>query len=585
MKKCAIILMVMVGLCMASSGSVRYPMPREGTVAPENLVRAPSQGRGVQIGVVGDSRSILGPAGKNIVVSSDGTIAVLYGSQYEPYNADTPFDGITITYSLDMGQTWNAYGPIAVTTPPFRRAYSGIDGCENFHESQGNTFFAWMEAPYGYATCPLYCMLDENVPSLPSFSVPVLLSDDIFPWMPCPAVDPENNQHIIVTGWSYLSGGNNNLYYWESFDGGYTWTDTSLMSATVEDSLIDAGHLRWGKDGYGIFVYHDAGEDHVNRIVYYTETTDSGATWSDPDSVYPLSYINLWWHEFDVEVCRDLDGNNFPVMVHNDSEAGGFTNLFYPDPDDPGGPGAWNWQIINLDAYVNGNYSWAGTTWTVTVGRNSNGGMNVAYEPNLDVILVGFRANYEINPPPVDWEDGDYLGGYVSYNGGRDWRVTRPLTGLIDNPATYAPPIEMAHRLMWTGGEYITLWAFTVWTHGGTQHNMPLYFERGRVLPIRVPGIVEYVDDEVLSEIGMTITPTITKTGGCSVAFTILKSSDVSLQVYDAAGRLVATEFNGHLERGIHTLALDTSGLVNGVYIVLVKAAEEFHVGKLVVTR
>ncbi|KPJ73819.1 hypothetical protein AMJ52_02940, partial [candidate division TA06 bacterium DG_78] len=133
------------------------------------------------------------------------------------------------------------------------------------------------------------------------------------------------------------------------------------------------------------------------------------------------------------------------------------------------------------------------------------------------------------------------------------------------------------------------IYCATVWCGGGTQQDMPLFFELGVVLPIDptdwVPGVVEYVDDDVLSEIGMTITPTITRTGDCSVAFTITKSSDVSLQVYDATGRLVTTAFNGHLDRGIHTIALNTSGLANGVYIVLVKAAEEFHVGKVVVTR
>ena len=585
MKKFAIIVMVMVGLCMAGT---YYPMPLEADV-PETQGGASKPVTGIQIGVVGDSRAILGPAGKNIVVSTDGTVGVIFGAQYTPYDADQPISGVTVAYSTDFGSTWNNFGPTAVGTPPFRRCYPSIDACENFHETAGNTFFAWMEAPLGYATCPNYTMLDENLPSSPSFSTPALLPNDIYPWMPCITVDPDDNSHLICAGWSMLLNGDYNVYYWESDDGGYSWGDTSRLATYIEDSLIDHGPFRFGKDGYGFYSYHDADNAHVNRIPYWRETTDYGATWLDPDSIVPLAYDNLWWSEFDMEVCRDLAGNNFPVQMHNDTQDGsGFSQLFYPNPDDPGGPGAWNWIVTNLDGAVNGAYAFQGTTWTVAVGRNANGGMNVAFEPNLNVILVTFRGNWTASPPPVDWEDGDYLGGYVSINGGRDWRVTRPLTGLIDNPSTYAPCIEMAHRLV-EDGDRGDIYCFTVWCGGGTQEDMPLYFELGKVLPIDTtgwyPGVGEYDDGEVTHGFGLSIRPTIANGNDCHVAFNIVNPGEVTVKVYDASGRMVDNTFNGHCGVGTHNVDVNTSALANGVYIVSLKQNGITETAKFVNTR
>jgi hypothetical protein len=583
MRRLAIILVV-ISLCIAADSSTQAVPILGNTANQPTLRRLPPgpDGRGV-IAVVGDTRTILGPAGKNIVTTPNGAaIAVMYGAPSDPFDANNPIGEVSVAYSLDQGGTWSTYGPFNAVAP-LRRVYPGTDGCKTFDVDAGNLFFCWQEAQNGYAFSYDYCMIEENMPSSPSFSTPVQILPDMSWWMPCPAVNPDDNSIVYVTHWSYIPDGNTNDYGNKSTDGGYTFGDTILVAGAIGE-LISAGHMRWGTDGYAFFTYHDS----YNSVEYpyYVETTDYGDTWSAPATLPALTSLMQWWHEFDCEVVQN-DGNDFPVTVHNDIDASGsgVMSLMFPDPDDPGGPGTWNWTAVSVDGIFTGVHTYNGTTYTTQVIQYPS--VSFYDIGPYGLILVSYKAAYEIAPPPAGWTDGNYLGGVVSIDGGRTWRPTRPLSGPLLQAVGGAT--EVAHQLVVFPERQDEYWALTTWSDADDGVIGNQYFEIGQVLPIDldgwIPGVSEYDDGSAVYGLGLTIAPTIARDRDCQVSFNITTPGQVCLKVYDALGRLIETAFNGHLDAGKQYINLSTSQLPNGVYIVSVEHNGTVETGKLISVR
>lgn len=237
-------------------------LPADSHLTPRRLEQRMSEHlpRRMVIAEVGGESSILGPAGKNICVAVDGnTIAVLYGEPSDPYDPNQPFGDFHITYSTNRGTTWNHYGPFNTLFSSLRRIYPAVDGCENFTQTAGNLFFAWQEGQIAHNPNHTYVCFDENIPASPSFMSPIQLPNNIFPWMPCIGVNPDDDCNVMVTAWSYLAHGDNANYAWISNDGGYTWSDTITITPPVDTSVVStgAGHFRWGTGDYAFFTYHD----------------------------------------------------------------------------------------------------------------------------------------------------------------------------------------------------------------------------------------------------------------------------------------------------------------------------------------
>ncbi len=572
MKKLGILL-IMISLCLANI-PVLQPSMIEPTSNSDKIQQPPKPLAGrILIGQIGDMRSVLGPQSRNIAVSSDGnTIAVVYGPPSDPYNTNNAFGGVFVAYSTDRGASFSAYGPVSQMAP-LRRIYPGVDGWENFHDQAGNLFFGWQEGQLGYDPMNGYSMIEENVPSAPSFSSPQLFVPDIHPWWLCPAVNPDDNLNVIMTAYSYVTGGNQANYAWISDDGGYTWSDT--VRVTPETYVVTAGsggggHVRWGTGGYVFFTYHDSlgGVEHP----YYVESTDGGWTWSAPQTVPSLSAVNFWWHDEEGEVI-----SNIPFMMHNDTDASGFTQIFYPDPNNPGSVGAWNWQVYNVDLIGNTVITYHDTTWTVQVGRNANKGLGLGYDATTNTILATFRAGYQITPAPAGWVDGQYLGGIISYNNGLTWHVSRPLSGNCEGDIA----IEIAHRLA-TVNE--TTFVYSTWEDAGDAIIGNQYFELGIVLPIQDSvGIAELNNANPVPITNLVVAPSISRSG-CGISFATGANGNVGLEIFDITGRCVSTVHDGYLEKGMHTMNVNAANLASGVYIVSLKTATDTRTAKLVIT-
>ncbi|KPJ74546.1 hypothetical protein AMJ52_00050 [candidate division TA06 bacterium DG_78] len=571
MKKVSIIF-ILFSLCMANADVSPQILLMEDsfTQSKRSVQRLPEYFPSrTSIAEVGDVRSILGTAGKNIWVGSNGnTIAVMYGPPSAPYDPNQPFDGVWICCSTDRGAYWNNYGAVS-TLLPLRRIYPGVDGYEDTHGYL--CYFTWQENPLGYIL-NLGCVIVDYVPIPPHFPIPpTILPNDVCPWMLCPAVNPDDNMHAMITAWSYLLDGNRANYCWHTTNGGNTWSDPIQVTPPVDQTLGGAGHFRWGTGGYGFFTYHDSlgGVEYP----YYVESTDYGYTWSVPATLPAITSTQFWWHEFDCEVINDK-----PFAVHNDLDASGVMQLFYPDPDDPGSPGAWNWTALDIDSVGSETFAYQGTTWTTTVIQYPS----VAFNPDFDAILVSYKASYEITPPPPGWTDGNYLAGIVSIDSGRTWYPTRPLSGPLLQ--TVGGPIETAHRLVTTND---TTYCYSTWTDADYGFIGNQYFELGIVQTIDASifgpgyGIEEYNNDPVSIPLNLHVFPTVV-CNACCVSFNMPKQGEGSLKLFDATGRLVKTIYTGYLKSGFHNLDVTTSELPNGVYMIVLDSETSQETAKII---
>jgi hypothetical protein len=595
MKKVGI-LFILVSLCIAADVS-KQALPFEGHLPFKTQKQPEPCFNRNFIAAVGDVRTVMGPQSMNIAVAEDGqTIAVVYGPPSDPYDPNQAFQGVHVAYSTDMGQTWALYGPFSLVSP-LRRIYPGVDGITNFHTEPGGVFFVWQEGQSGYDPTLQYTMIEENIPSSPSFSSPVLLAPDAYDidgWMQCIGVNPEDPYNVMVSAWSYLNNGNLANYCWVSDDGGYTWSDTIAMTPAISSPPCynGAGHFRWGSNDYVFFTYHDT-LGSAPQYPHYVESTDGGFNWSAPATLPAISQVQFWWHELTCEVINDL-----PFAVHNDLDAAGILQSFFPDPDDPGSIGSWNWTTLNVSGLFDGAHAYQGTTWTLTHIQYPSicyGTVATDSDP-LELILITFKAGYAIAPPPAGWTDGNYLGGLLSVDGGRNWHPTRPLSGPLLQAV--GGPVESAHDLItlyWADADTTdTTYVYSTWTDADDGIQGSQYFELGIVWAIEDsifgpgyhgwdPGVAEYNDD-LIHDAGLTILPSVTNVD-CRVSFNVSLPGEVSLKVYDATGRLIEKAFTGYLDTGEHTVSLNTSTLANGVYLVAIESPSGTEVGKVVIQR
>jgi hypothetical protein len=70
-----------------------------------------------------------------------------------------------------------------------------------------------------------------------------------------------------------------------------------------------------------------------------------------------------------------------------------------------------------------------------------------------------------------------------------------------------------------------------------------------------------------------------------AISYQLAASSQVSLQVYDTAGKLVATLAEGWRQAGTHEITFDASGLASGIYLVKLTAGNFVGVEKLVLMK
>jgi hypothetical protein len=546
MKKFGLIF-VLVAFCIADVAPIRGK-DGDDFIKPANPMTP--QNRGTVIDSVGDIRAIMGPFGKSICVSEDGNaIAVIYGG---PTDDVDNFMEIRVAYSMDNGATFSTYGPFS---PDVRRCYPGVDGSADFDAMAGELYFTWHETLLGYDGGEHYAMIEENIPSSPSPSVPILIPGTSgtthCPWEVCVAVNLDDPYHVVVSNISYVYNGNYNFYAYVSTDGGYSWTDSINIG---DGEVVDNGHLRFGTGDYLFANMHKDSTIMGLDIPtpYYNESTDGGFTWSTPAKL-PVPYLdtlsNFWWHEFDCEVINDE-----PWTIHTNTGDGQDSMWLFHGT---GSPGAWTWDVIDVRGFANDSV-WIGDTLLVCNAIRGSGYPQIAYDPVNNIILAGmsmtyFKANMTTNDTIYD---GWYPGGIYSTDGGSSWTICGPLSDLHGLGSAEWGIFEIAHGI-------VNGVAHTVFVH---ETELQAYFFGMPIVPFT--GVDE-ASGQYISAYRFDVTPSVAS-NTCRATFTMPVAGNISLKVYDVSGRVVDNVFSGHAA-GEQAFNINTSRLASGTYFVVLE--------------
>ena len=557
MKKMGLIL-VLLAFCFADIAPIRGK-------DSDNIVKVPvatTYGRGTLIDSVGDIRATMGSSGKNICVSADGNaIAVCYGYPTGDPNATMK---IKVAYSTDGGASWALYGPFS---GDMRRIYPAVDGTDDFDAQPGELIFGWQESPNGYNEGAFMIMIEENLPSSPSPSVPTAIPGtsgaDFCPWNVSVAVSPDIAYHVVGTAQSYLNNGNNNTYAWVSTDGGYSWSDSVNIG---DGEVTDVGHTQMGTGGY---VFHNMHKDSIIATLpialpWYNESTDGGFTWLGPERL-PLPFVpdtitSFWWHEFD---CMVID--NEPWSLHTNTGSAQDSMWLWHGT---GSPGAWTWDVMDVRAPMYSDFM-IGDTVCQSVAVYGAGYPQLAYDPVNDIILAAMTTNYFKATPTDTVYDGWYIGGLYSNDGGSTWNISKPLCDVAFASANLGHT-EVAHEIA-DGHTYATFI---------DEVELQLYFFGAQIEPF--VGIDE-ASGRYVSAYRFGVTPTVTS-NNCRATFTMPAAGNISLAVYDVSGRVVDRVYSGYAS-GEQQFNINTSNLANGTYFVVLETEQVNITQKLITLR
>ena len=534
----------------------------------------------IPIDSLGNIRAVLGSQGKSIAVSGGGeAIAVFYGMPSgDPNNSMLA----KVAYSLNGGSSWTTYGPFSGAA---RRLYNDIACTPDFDANSGELWFCFQENTQGYNDGQISVMIEENLPSAPSFSVPIIPMNAqppvMYPWEPSIVVAPDDPTYLVATAWSYLVNGNEWAYCWISTDGGYSWTDTIPMAYINADG--NPGAISAGSGGHIFYAYVDyytfSGSDST-PYPYYMESTNGGYTWSaeTPITVFPANTSSqYWWHEFD---CLVID--NEPWVVFNDIGIGGAGGPHIAKAT--GSPGNWTWDIWHQDS-IGFDSTWVGDTlfhcWPSQYP-------SLSYDPVLGRVLASCKSYCYIGNT-LSWAtlDGAHIQGVYTQDDGNTWRITGPLSTPNNGEIMWEDwnATETADRMVNSMASVST--TYSIWVHEDPSTEAGIvYFEYGMLgyWFYDWPTSIEEARDLSINIVDFAVIPSVATTT-LATRFTMPIAGHVSMSLYDVSGRLVEDVFDGYLNQGTHKMYLCTDHLSNGTYFVVLQTEAGQQVEKFVVVR
>jgi len=126
--------------------------------------------------------------------------------------------------------------------------------------------------------------------------------------------DLSGNLHVV---WYDDTPGDYEIYYIKSADGGAAWTTSERLSWTSDNSYRPAMAIGSSKNLHVVWYDDTPG----NREIYYTKSTDGGATWTTSQRLTWNSGVS--WYP---AICIDASGNPYVFWQNN---APGNPEIYY----------------------------------------------------------------------------------------------------------------------------------------------------------------------------------------------------------------------------------------------------------------
>jgi len=221
--------------------------------------------------------------------------------------------------STNAGATWSPNKRLTWTAGESLAPAIAVD-------SSGNPHVAWHDNTPGNLVIYYKRSTDGGATWTASVRLTWTLDNSTYPAI---AVDPFGNPHVV---WRYDTIRNVLINYSGSTDGGATWTPRKMLASNSSASLNKGLYpvIAVGPAGTLCVVWHDdeTGYYPDQHEVYYTRSTDGGATWS--------SSQRLSWASGDSQypaIAADPMGNLH--LAFRDSVLGNF-EVYYKRSTDEG---------------------------------------------------------------------------------------------------------------------------------------------------------------------------------------------------------------------------------------------------------
>ncbi len=281
--------------------------------------------------------------------------------------------------STDGGNTWSWAKRLTWTSANSGRPAIAVDSFNNIH-------IVFQDYTYGNAEI-LYKKSTDGGQTW-TWAKRLTWSPGASKWAKI-AIDSANNIHVVWHDDTY--GGDWEILYKKSTDGGVTWTDGKRLTFTPGSSYRPVIAIDSANNIH--VVWHDASPG--NREIYHMKSTDGGTTWTLPQRL-------TWTSGASYDPAMAIDSNDNIYIV------------WYDDT-----PGSWE---VYYKKSTDGGATW---TWAERITFSSGN----SYRPTI--------ATDSANNIHVVWFD-DSSGNYDIYyknstDGGATWSDGQKLTSWSNN--------------------------------------------------------------------------------------------------------------------------------------------------------
>ncbi|MEO0146063.1 MAG: exo-alpha-sialidase [candidate division WOR-3 bacterium] len=396
---------------------------------------------------------------------------------------------------------------------------------------------------------------------------------------PVIGTDRYGRLHEIIMNFDYNYTGH--IVHRSSTDMGASWSPFHMVSDGSPAGLKDKPWFTFSVSTdtlYAVYNLIDAYPEGIN----VSRSTDNGVNWTRQHvsgstyasmpfvAVDQASNVYVIWLDYYQERYYMAVSTNGGVSYSSPKPGPdcyfNYDNYrAYPVPWIMAGPPG-HVYFVWLDERYSTTYEWDvafsrstdyGNTWSTPIAINTQLGYghkclvpSLALTPQGDLVAVWAQR----------LSSGNFMLAYAySQDEGATWHITPSATGRVsdtDFPVSFSQGMQM--------GDYMTVYAdaqyvYALWADDRTTGDYKIYFSKAKITDL-IPTSVR----EEAARRGMGIRQT---AGG--FLLNLEGRSDVSVEIYDPAGRLVSEVFKGALEPGEHSFTWPS--LNQGVYLATIQ--------------